>query len=153
MNGGSLWEGLLKKPTISVSFEEKGIRVRIQTCLPFKKLPPKKYPENTKYVTVNIGLPEEALTALKKYSQKTRRLESRIIQEAIEYYLVLWEIEKLPYEPLRKKQILGLKRIARTITIEQDKRLRLLAEESGRSISELTRETVISFLRMRDMLE
>ena len=65
---------------------------------------------------------------------------------------MLWEIEKLPYEPLRKKQILGLKRIARTITIEQDKRLRKLAEESGRSISELTREAIIDFLRMRDML-
>jgi hypothetical protein len=59
---------------------------------------------------------------------------------------------KLPYEPLRKKQILGLKRIARAITIEQDKRLRRFAEESGRSISGLTRETVISFLRMKDIL-
>jgi hypothetical protein len=65
---------------------------------------------------------------------------------------LLWEIEKLPYEPLRKKQILGLKRIARTITIEQDKRLRRLAEENGKSISELTREAVINFLRMREML-
>jgi hypothetical protein len=53
---------------------------------------------------------------------------------------------------MRKKQILGLKRIARTITIEQDKRLRRLAGESGRSISELAREAVINFLRMRGML-
>jgi len=119
----------------------------------YKKLPPKKYPKDAKYVTVNIGLPEEVLDALKKYSQKTNRLESKIIQEAIEYYLLLWEIEKLPYEPLRKKQILGLKRIARTITIEQDKRLRCLAGESGRSISELTKEAITNFLRMRDMLE
>jgi len=66
---------------------------------------------------------------------------------------LLWEIEKLPYEPLRKKQILGLKRIARTVTVEQDKRLRRLAEESGRSISELTREAIISFLKMRNMLK
>jgi hypothetical protein len=66
---------------------------------------------------------------------------------------LLWKIDKLPYEPLRKKQVLGLKRIARTITIGQDKRLRLLAEESGRSISELTREAITSFLRMREMLE
>ena len=44
---------------------------------------------------------EEAIIVLKKYSQKTSRLESKIIQEAIEYYLLLWEIEKLPYEPLR----------------------------------------------------
>jgi len=58
---------------------------------------------------------------------------------------LLWEIEKLPYEPLRKKQILGLKIIARTITIDQDKRLRLLAEENGRNISELAREAIISF--------
>ena len=67
--------------------------------------------------------------------------------------MLLWEIEKLPYEPLRKKQILGLKRIARTIKIDQDKKPRLLAEEIGRSISELAREAIISFLRMRDMLE
>jgi len=66
---------------------------------------------------------------------------------------LLWEIEKLPYEPLRKKQILGLKRIARTIAIEQDKRLRRLAEESGRGISELTRGAIINFLMMRDMLK
>jgi len=65
---------------------------------------------------------------------------------------VLWEINKLPYEPLRKKQILGFRRIARTIIIEQDKKLRCLAEESGRSISELTREAVVNFLRMRGML-
>ena len=66
--------------------------------------------------------------------------------------MLLWEIEKLPHEPLRKKQIFGLKRIARTITIEQDKRLRRLAEKSGRSISELTREVVINFLRVRSMI-
>lgn len=147
------WKIVFKKPVISVSFEEKGIRIRIQTYLPFKKLPSKQYPKNAKYVTVNIGLPEEAIIALKKYSQKTYRLESKVIQESIEYYLLLWEIEKLPYEPLKKKQILGLKRIARTVTIEQDKRLRLLAEESGRSISELTRDAVVNFLKMREILE
>lgn len=138
-------ESSLKKPTISVSIEEKGIRIRIQTYLPFKKLPPKKYPENAKYTTICISLPEETIIALKKYSRKTRRLESKIIQEAIEYYFVLRGINKLCYEPLKKKQILGFRRIARTITIEQDKRLRRLAEENGRSISELTREAVINF--------
>lgn len=96
---------------------------------------------------------QEALTALKKYSRKTRRLHSKIIQEAVEYYLLMWEIEPSLYEPLRKKEILGLKRIARTIKIDQDKRLRLLAERTGRSISELTREAIISFLKMRNMLE
>ena len=121
--------------------------------MPFKKLPPKQYPKNAKYVTVNIGLPEEVLDVLKKYSREANTLQSKVIQEAIEYYLLLWEIEKLPYEPLRKKQILGLKRIARTITIEQDKRLRSLAEGSGRSISELTREAIVSFLKMRGILE
>jgi len=93
------------------------------------------------------------LAALKKYSQKTRRLESKIIQEAIEYYLLPWEIEKLPYEPLKKKQILGLKRIARTIKIDQDKSLRLLTKRTGRGISELVREAIISFLKMRRMLK
>lgn len=93
------------------------------------------------------------MNALNKYSRKTQTLQSKVIQEAIEYYLLLWEIEKLQYEPLRKKQIIGLKRIARTITIEQDKRLRILAEGSGRSISELTREAITSFLRMRYILK
>lgn len=93
------------------------------------------------------------MAALKKYSQKTRRLESKIIQEAIEYYLLPWEIEKLPYEPLKKKQILGLKRIARTIKIDQDKSLRLLTKRTGRGISELVREAIISFLKMRRMLK
>ena len=63
------------------------------------------------------------------------------------------EVENIPYEPLKKKQILGLKTIARTIRIDQDKKLRLLTERTGRGISELTREAIISFLKMRNMLK
>ena len=63
------------------------------------------------------------------------------------------EVENIPYEPLKKKQLLGLKTIARTIRIEQDKKLRLLAERTGRSISELVREAITRFLKVRQMLE
>jgi len=48
----------------------------------------------------------------------------------------------LPYEPFRKLTFTGFKVLPRTITKEQDKRLREIAEKTGRKITELVREAV-----------
>ena len=51
----------------------------------------------------------------------------------------------LPFEPYRKMSPLGMKVLPRTITIEQDRKLRGIAEKTGRKISELAREAVDKF--------
>ena len=46
-----------------------------------------------------------------------------------------------------------MKIVARTIRVDQDEKLRLLANNTGRSISELARGMIIGFLKMRHMLK
>ena len=55
------------------------------------------------------------------------------------------ESKGLSFEPYRKISPLGMKVLPRTITIEQDKKLREIAENSGRKISELARQAVKDF--------
>jgi hypothetical protein len=42
-----------------------------------------------------MGLPREVLKALKKFSSKIHKLQSRVIQEALDFYVIEMEIEKL----------------------------------------------------------
>ena len=48
-------------------------------------------------------------------------------------------------EPYKKTSPLGMKVLPRTIAIEQDRKLREIAEKTGRKISELAREAVEEF--------
>lgn len=56
----------------------------------------------------------------------------------------LKDIEKkgLPFEPYRKISPLGMKVLPRTIAIEQDRKLREIAEKTGRKILEIAREAI-----------
>ncbi|MBI4244234.1 MAG: ribbon-helix-helix protein, CopG family [Planctomycetes bacterium] len=53
--------------------------------------------------------------------------------------------KNLPYKPYSNISPVGFEHLDRTITKRQEERLRLLVEKTGRSISELIRETVESF--------
>ncbi|MBU1147863.1 MAG: ribbon-helix-helix domain-containing protein [Candidatus Omnitrophica bacterium] len=61
-------------------------------------------------------------------------------------YLKDVEIKDLPFEPYRKISPLGMKVLPRTITIEQDTKIREIAEKTGRRISELAREAIEEFV-------
>jgi hypothetical protein len=61
-------------------------------------------------------------------------------------YLKDIEPKGLPFEPYRKISPLGMKVFPRTITKEQDRKLREIAEKTGRKISELAREAVEVFM-------
>ncbi len=59
-----------------------------------------------------------------------------MLRQVIDTYLKNIENKGLPYEPLRKLAFTGYKVLPRTITREQDRKLRKIAEEIGRRINE-----------------
>jgi len=80
---------------------------------------------------------------LENLAKKHGETESKVLREVLDSYLKDMETKGLLFEPYRKTSpLLGMKVLARTITIEQDRRLREIAEKSGRKISELARESV-----------
>jgi hypothetical protein len=64
----------------------------------------------------------------------------------LEAYLKEIESRGLPFEPYRKISPLGMRVLPRTITIEQDRKLREIVDKTGRKISELAREAIRDFL-------
>ena len=62
----------------------------------------------------------------------------------LDSYLKDIETKGLLFEPYRKTSPLGMKILPRTITIKQDRKLREIAEKTGRKISEIAREVVDS---------
>ena len=63
----------------------------------------------------------------------------------LDAYLKSIETKGLSFEPYRKISPLGMKVLPMTISIEQDRRLREIAERTGRKRSELAREAVRRF--------
>jgi 16S rRNA U516 pseudouridylate synthase RsuA-like enzyme len=63
----------------------------------------------------------------------------------LDAYLKGIGLKGLPFEPYRKISPLGMKVLPRTITIGQDRKLREIAEKTGRRISGLAREAVELF--------
>jgi len=90
-------------------------------------------------------LTDERAVKLKKLANKQGKTESEVLRQILDVYLQDMEKKGLPYEPLRKFSPVGLKLLARTITKEQDVKLRELADKTGRKISELVRAVVEEF--------
>ncbi len=88
---------------------------------------------------------DERAVKLKKLANKQGKTESEVLRQILDVYLQDMEKKGLPYEPLRKFSPVGLKLLARTITKEQDVKLRELADKTGRKISELVRAVVEEF--------
>ena len=97
------------------------------------------------YATIYCSLHKKAAKKLRELANKQGKTESEVLRQILDVYLQDIEKKGLPYEPLRKFSPVGLKLLARTITKEQDERLRFLAEKTGRGISELVREAVEEF--------
>lgn len=97
------------------------------------------------YTTIYCSLHKKVAEKLKDLAEKRCKTESEVLRQIIDSYLKNIKKKSLLYEPLKKFSPVGLKLLARTITKEQDNRLRLLANKTGRSVSELIRDAVGGF--------
>jgi len=98
------------------------------------------------YTTIYIGLTPKQAQKLANLAKKQGKTESEALRKILDAYFNAIEKRGLPYEPYRKFSPIGLKVLPRTITKDQDKKLRKLAEKTGRKISELAREAVEVFM-------
>lgn len=98
------------------------------------------------YAKVYCSLHNTEILRLKALADKEKKTESQVLRQILDRYLNRMERKKLLYKPYRKCEKSssgsGMKHIGRTITREQNKRLRLLTEKAGRGISELVREAI-----------
>ena len=119
--------------------------MHLQAEIPLKKpLKPKISPRQN-YVTVYVGLTPILRKKLSKMANKAGKTESAVLRDIIDSYLGRKGRKKLSYTPYHKISLLGTKVVPRTVGKAQDRRLRELAEKTGRGISELVREAVEIF--------
>jgi len=97
------------------------------------------------YTTLYVSLTSKQAQKLKDLAKKQEKSESEALRKLLDSYLKSMEAKGLPFEPYKKISPLGMKVLPRTIIIEQDRKLREIAEKTGRKISELARETVEKF--------
>ena len=97
------------------------------------------------YSTVYFGLPEKSAKKIENLAKKEKKTESEVLRHIIDDYLKKITMKKPGFEPFRKFSPVGLKTLPRTIRKEQDAKIRKLAEETGRPISEIVREAVERF--------
>lgn len=101
-------------------------------------------------MNVYFGLTKKLAKKLEDLAKKQRKTESATLRQILERYLedkskeinTNTENRSSSYQPLKKCPHLGLKHLPRTITKEQDTKLRKLAEKTGRTISGMVREAV-----------
>jgi len=119
--------------------------LHFQLTLPVKK---QRVPENNprrNYTTLYVSLTPKQAQKLRNSAKKLGKSESETLRQVLDIYLKDTEIKGLPFEPYRKISPLGMRVLPRTITIEQDRKLREITEKTGRKISELARKAVEYF--------
>lgn len=118
--------------------------IHLQTTLPSpeKQLIKIKDSSRRNYTTVYVGLTPELVKKVENLAENQKRSGSETLRQILDLYFKIIEKNNLPNEPLRKISPIGLKVLPRTITKEQDKKLRELAERTGHKISEIVREAV-----------
>ena len=95
------------------------------------------------YTNVLVSLTPELCQKLAVLAQKAKITESALLRRMLDKYLKSIEKGSVLYKPYQKTEFLGNMRVcARTISREEDKKLRELHNHSGRSISEIIREAV-----------
>ena len=65
-----------------------------------------------------------------------------MLGKILDVYLKDIEAKGLLFEPYGKTSPFGMKVLPRTITIEQDRKLREIVEKTGRKVSEIAREAI-----------
>ena len=110
--------------------------------MPYKNQLVKTNHPTRNYTTIYIGLVPKQAQKLANLAKKQGKAESTALRTILDAYFKDIEKRGLPFEPYRKTSPLGMRVLPMTITIEQDRRLREIAERTGRKISELAREAV-----------
>lgn len=124
----------------------KNLNFHLQTALPHKYQGVKRMSNNRRnYTTIYCSLHKKAAKKLKDLAEKRCKTESEVLRNMLNIYLKKIKNKDLSYNFFKRATPIESKFIARTITKEQDKKLRLLAEKTGRSISEMVREEVEDF--------
>lgn len=119
--------------------------MHLEARLPYKNQLVKIASGTRNYTTVYAGLTPELARKLGNLAKKGGKTESETLRRILDAYFGNIEKKGPTYEPLRKFSPVGLKFLPRTISKEQDAKLRGLCEKTGRKISELVREAVESF--------
>ena len=133
----------IQAPCISCQHKtRKNLIIHLKATLPYKNQLVKTNHPTRNYTTIYIGLTPKQAQKLKNLARKHGKTESTSLRTILDAYFKGIEKRGLPYEPYRKFSPIGLKVLPRTITRDQDKKLRKLAEKTGRKISELAREAV-----------
>jgi len=78
-------------------------------------------------------------------AKKEKKTESAALRIVLDAYFKDIDKKGLSYKPYRKFSPVGLKVLPRTIRKEQDRKLREIAEKTGRKTSEIAREAVRVF--------
>ncbi len=98
-------------------------------------------------VQAHFGLPLKMYERLENRVKNTKKTRSHISREALDFYFL-----KVNKEPLQihqicaKDPIVGLKHIPITIRRDQSSWLRMMAEKTGKKISQLGREAIEYYL-------
>ena len=120
----------------------KSLIIHLKAALPYKNQLVKTNQPRKNYTTLHVSLTQKQAKKFKVLAKKQRKSESETLRQVLDSYLKDIETKGLPFEPYRKISPLGMKVLPRTITIEQDRKLREIAEKTGRRISELARGAV-----------
>jgi len=83
-------------------------------------------------------------------AKKEKKTESAALRIVLDSYFKDIDKKGLSYEPYRKFSPIGLKVLPRTITLAHDRKLREIAEKTGRKISEQAREAVERFIESEE---
>ena len=148
-NCPGIYRTLLRNPAPCISSQSKtrkNLVIHLKATLPYKNQLVKTNQPRKNYTTLYVSLTPKQAQKLRNFAKKQKKSESGTLRQVLEAYLKEIESKGLPFEPYRKISPLGMKVLPRTITIEQDRKLRKIAEKTGRRISELARDAVEEYL-------
>ena len=100
-------------------------------------------------VHVYFGLPEKVWERLENMVKDTQKSRSHISREALDCYFL--EVNKAPlkmHQICEKDPIIGLKTAPLTIRKDQEEWLRMMAEKTGKNLSQLGREAIKHYLSL-----
>ena len=123
----------------------KSLIIKIHCVLHYKRQLVKTNNPRRNYTTLYVSLTPKQAQKLKDMAKREEKSGSEALRQILDAYLKDIEAKDLPFEPYRKISPLGMKVFPRTITIEQDRKLRKIAEKTGRKISELARWAVAKY--------
>ena len=129
----------------SQSKTRKNLVIHLKATLPYVNQLVKTNNPRRNYATLYVSLTTKQAKKLKYLARKQKKSESEVLRKVLDFYLKDIKTKGLPLEPYRKISPLGMKVLPRTITVEQDRKLREIAEKTGRRISELAREAMKDF--------